>query len=201
MMGERTSSLTTHGAGSVPAPPRRTLKAPAAALARVQKVLPVEPVTVIPSAAQHAADKSSEKASFGQPKPAIAQPKPTSDEVAKSNTPELPDPELAARRHRRNALFLKLREISPALFAAIPPPPMAIGTRDVLVERLGLDPEGQVDLKAVIGAHVHRVAYQKALMAEGAVRIDVDGMPAGEVTPDQREHAIERLAQMKAKRT
>jgi sRNA-binding protein len=92
-----------------------------------------------------------------------------------------------------------LRELSPALFAAIPPPPMAIGIHDVIVERLGLDPEGQADLRAVIAGHVHRIAYQKALAAEGAVRLDIDGMPADEVTEEQRQIATKKLERLKAK--
>jgi sRNA-binding protein len=40
--------------------------------------------------------------------------------------------------------------------------------------------------------------YQTALLAEGARRRNLDGTEAGEVTPDQRELARERLTQMKA---
>jgi hypothetical protein len=182
-----------------------TLTATSAMKARLATPVP----TPSRPAVQHAADKSVKKPPIAQQKTATLQTsarsagKTASDETAKSNTPL--DPELAARRKERNearnALFLKLREVSPVLFAAIPPPPMAIGIHDVIVERLGLDPEGKTDLRVVLGHHVHRIVYQKQLAAEGAVRLDVDGMPAGEVTPDQREHAIERLAQMKAKRT
>jgi sRNA-binding protein len=85
------------------------------------------------------------------------------------------------------------------VFAAIPPPPMAIGIYDVLVERLGLDVEGNADLRAVIAAHVHRIAYQKRLTAEGAVRLDLDGMPAGAVTEEQRLIAAQKIERLKAK--
>jgi sRNA-binding protein len=43
--------------------------------------------------------------------------------------------------------------------------------------------------------------YQKALAAEGAVRLGLDGMPAGEVTPEQRAMAEKKLARLKAKKT
>ena len=102
---------------------RRTLKASPAMVARLGK-----------AAAQHAADKPAEPPPLAQQKPALAQPKPTSNEVAKINPPL--DPEAAAlrraRRERQNALFLKLREISPALFVA-KPPPLAIGINAAIV--------------------------------------------------------------------
>jgi sRNA-binding protein len=69
----------------------------------------------------------------------------------------------------------------------------------LIAERLGLDLEGQTDLRAVIGAHVHRIAYQKVLAAEGAVRLDLDGMPAGAVTEEQRLIATKKLERLKAK--
>jgi sRNA-binding protein len=76
---------------------------------------------------------------------------------------------------------------------------LLLATYDVIVERLRLDPEGQSDLRAILAAHVHRVAYQKRLVAEGAVRLDVDGMPAGEVTEEQRRLAAKELERLKAK--
>ena len=134
------------------APPRRTLMAPPAALARVQKVLPVELAVPPRPAVQHAADKSAKKP------PIVRRPQVGEDPAALA--------ERRARLARRNALFLKLRAISPALFAAIPAPPMAIGIYDVLVGRLGLDPEGKADLRRIISEHVNRPGYQRVLTAE-----------------------------------
>jgi hypothetical protein len=154
------------------APLRHTLRAPAAAVARVRMVLPVEVAAPVPSPARQAYDKT------------------------------VTDPELAARRkernERRNALFMRLREIAPTLFVTIPPPPMAIGVYDVIVARLGLDAEAAHDLRVMLGHHTHRVAYQKRLAA-GAVRLDLDGMPAGEVTEEQRQIAAKKLDRLKAK--
>jgi sRNA-binding protein len=92
-----------------------------------------------------------------------------------------------------------LREIAPALFATMPPPPLAIGTYDVLVERLGLDAAGARDLAHLMSHHVERPGYQKGLAAEGAVRLDLEDLPAGEVTETQRQMAVKKLERLKAK--
>ena len=99
---------------------------------------------------------------------------------------------------RRNALFLKLREISPALFAA-KSAPMKIGISGDIVDRLELDAEATRDLGKILSQHVNRYAYQKALTAEGAVRLGLDGTPAGLVTEEQRQMAAKKLERLKAK--
>jgi sRNA-binding protein len=76
---------------------------------------------------------------------------------------------------------------------------MAIGTYDVLVERIELGAEGILDLRFLLGQHANRPSYQKQLTIEGAVRLDVDGMPAGLVTEEQRTMATKKLARLKAK--
>jgi hypothetical protein len=113
------------------------------------------------------------------------------------------DPEAETRRRaryqRQNALFLRLRELSPALFATTPPPPMAIGVSAAIAARLELDADGLRDLGYVMKHHVYRPSYQKALAAEGAVRLDLDGRPAGLVTQDERAKAAKTLERLKAK--
>ena len=112
------------------------------------------------------------------------------------------DPEQEASNRARieccNALFMKLRTTWPALFATKKPPPLAIGAYDALVQRLGLDVEGRLALRVVLGQHVNRYRYQKALSREGAVRVDLNGN-ASEVTDKQRERAAKQVAKFKAK--
>jgi len=78
---------------------RRTLKASPAMVARLGK-----------AAAQHAADKPAEPPPLAQQKPALAQPKPTSNEVAKINPPL--DPEAAALRRARRERHLSISHTS-----------------------------------------------------------------------------------------
>jgi hypothetical protein len=124
---------------SVPAAPRRRLTAPAAALARVRKELPGEPVVPVPSAVRQAHDK---------PVTEAAQP---ADQVK-----DLPfDPELAARRkernERRNTLALVLRQRWPELFTT-PFTPWAIGMHNQILEALECDLK---DLRAVLSGWSH----------------------------------------------
>jgi hypothetical protein len=166
---------------SVPAPPRRTLKAPAAALARVQKVLPVEPVAPVRSRPQQAYDIVTEAAV-------------PSDQA--ENSPL--DPEAVARRkernERRNALALTLRQRWPDLFTRPSVTPWAIGMHHQIVEMLGC---AEKDLRAVLAFWSSSPSYQKALAA-GVMRRNLDGSEAGEPTLEERAWAAGRLAQMKA---
>ena len=87
-----------------------------------------------------------------------------------------------------------LRERYPTLFAAADPKPLAIGIHRVLLERHPeLDFSG---LKRALTLHTGRFSYQKLLKA-GAVRFDLDGQPADEVTEEQAEIARQRLAELK----
>lgn len=90
-----------------------------------------------------------------------------------------------------------LRERYPALFAAADPKPLKIGIHKDLLERHPeLDLSG---LKRALTLYTGRFSYQKLLKA-GAVRFDLDGQPAGEVTEEQVEIAHKRLAELKAAR-
>ena len=87
-----------------------------------------------------------------------------------------------------------LRERYPDLFGD-DPKPLAIGIHRVLLERhQELDFSG---LKRALTLHTGRFSYQKLLKA-GAVRFDLDGQPADEVTEEQAEIARQRLAELKA---
>ena len=52
---------------------------------------------------------------------------------------------------------------------------------------------------ACCGATCQRPSYQRGLIAEGAVRLDLDGNPAGEVTPEERVQAAATYEQPRAK--
>jgi hypothetical protein len=181
-----------------------TLTATTAMKARLATAAP----TASQPPVQHAADKAAKKpplvtcGTCGGPWHGDDSdcPKPASDEAAKINTPAQLDPELVARRkerdERQNALFLKLRAISPALFTAIPPPPMAIGMHNQILERLGCDVK---DLRAVLSRWSRSPRYLKAL-ASGVMRVNLDGSEAGKPTRTERDRAVERLAELKAKR-
>jgi ProP effector len=167
-----------------------TLMASAMMKARLAKVAPPP---APPPAAQYAADEPAK-----QPPPKPAPPTPA---IVQSPPPITA--EAAARRRaryeRQEALFRQLRGIAPALFATMPPPPMAIGIHRTIVERLGLDQKDARSVGRLLRRHVQRPSYQRGLIAEGAVRLDLDGNPAGEVTPEERAQAAATYEQLRAK--
>ena len=161
-------------------------------------------------APRHAADKSPEKPGtwiF----PAGASVSAAPNEAAKRDMPPVAqkttvlvneDPAILVDRRdrgdRRNALFLKLRSEWPALFAPNKPPPLAIGIDQAIIQHLGLDATGVLDLRVLLGQHVARYPYQRALSREGAVRLDLDGNPVGAVTEEQRERALKAVTKVRA---
>ena len=46
--------------------------------------------------------------------------------------------------------------------------------------------------------YVRQIAYLRLLVA-GAARVGLDGVPAGVVTEDEAQHAVERMAQLAAR--
>ena len=54
-------------------------------------------------------------------------------------------------------------------------------------------------LSAALSVYARRVMYLQSLVA-GAARIDLDGNPCSEVTTDQAEHAVAKLAGILASR-
>lgn len=101
-----------------------------------------------------------------------------------------------ARVQQAHAL---LRETYPALFAAEQPPPLKIGIHKDLLAR-------HPDLNARVLRHAlswlcERPRYQYAVRKEGAVRLDLDGQPTGEVTAEQATIAKSKLTARKAKKS
>jgi len=74
--------------------------------------------------------------------------------------------------------------------------PLKVGIFEEIVERLGLGAEDQAALRFVLHHHVNGYLYQKAVVADDAVRLDLDRQPAGAVTPEQRDFAVERAARL-----
>ena len=89
------------------------------------------------------------------------------------------------------ALQSRLAATYPATFSPDAPPPLKIGIHvDLLARHPDLDP---AILRQALKRHCERRAYQIALAREGAVRVDLDGQPAGEVLEDQRKYAKAKL--------
>ena len=68
--------------------------------------------------------------------------------------------------------------------------PLAIGIHKTIRERLPeIEPQ---QLRAAMRIHTASTRYLKAL-SQAAVRVDLDGAPAGEVTAEQRQQAVDSL--------
>ena len=68
--------------------------------------------------------------------------------------------------------------------------PLAIGIDKQLKERLpGLERKA---LRIALGMHTHSLRYLKAT-EKAPTRVDLDGQPAGELTPEHRSHAAEQV--------
>jgi len=98
----------------------------------------------------------------------------------------------AARQH-----IVALAELFPACFVADKwetHRPLKVGIKADLIATGLLTPN---ECRRVLGLYVGRLGYQRAVAA-GGMRVDLDGWPAGEVQPDQAEHAAAAVAQMEA---
>jgi len=68
--------------------------------------------------------------------------------------------------------------------------PLAIGIDKQLKERLpGLERKA---LRIALGMHTHSLRYLKAT-EKAPTRVDLDGQPAGELTPEHRSHAAAQV--------
>jgi ProP effector len=68
--------------------------------------------------------------------------------------------------------------------------PLAIGVKELLVEQCKLSPKS---VSKALHRYTRSTAYLRATV-EGAVRVNLDGEPAGVVTQGQAEHALRHLA-------
>lgn len=106
-------------------------------------------------------------------------------------------PTAESRGAQTQALQSWLIEQYPATFNPDAPLPLKIGVHvDLLARHPDLDP---ATLRRALKRYCERRAYQIALAREGAVRVDLDGQPAGEVLEDQRRFAKAKMSTKPAK--
>jgi sRNA-binding protein len=99
---------------------------------------------------------------------------------------------MATSKSETAEIIAELSKLYPGAFTIDPSRvrPLAIGVKEVLLQRCKLSPKGVGDaLRHYTGSR----SYLKATV-EGAVRIDLDGHPVGIVTMRQAENAQRRLA-------
>lgn len=104
---------------------------------------------------------------------------------------------VAAAAARQNAVYEKLRRLFPAVFAG-KPVPLKIAIHVDVIERLGLDDEDRIAMRAVLHNHVARRGYQTALAAKDAWRFDLDGNRVEPVSAKDQAQAQRALAALKA---
>ena len=105
-------------------------------------------------------------------------------------------PTAESRGAQTQALQSWLAATYPATFNPDAPPPLKIGIHhDLLTRHPDLDP---ATLRRALKRYCERRKYQLALASEGAVRVDLDGQPAGEVLEDQRKFAKLKLNNWKS---
>ncbi|MBK8184949.1 MAG: ProQ/FinO family protein [Candidatus Competibacteraceae bacterium] len=86
----------------------------------------------------------------------------------------------------------------PSTFNLDAPSPLKIGVHlDLAAQHPDIDP---ATLRRALKRYCERRRYQLALAREGAVRLDLDGQPAGEVTAEQATIAKAKLTAWKAKK-
>lgn len=105
----------------------------------------------------------------------------------------------AAWQARKSALYLRLRKLSPALFA-VRAAPFAIGINTEIIRRLELvDIQDLRALGVILHFTVTHPRYLRALAAEGAMRHDLDGNPVEPVSAEHRELAQAMLDKLACK--
>jgi ProP effector len=93
-----------------------------------------------------------------------------------------------------NAVLRRLTEAFPQAFVLEqyqPHRPLKVGIFSEIAARS--------DLATVLNIYTRRMTYLQSLVA-GAARVDLDGVPCGEVTAADQEYAAARLAEIQAAR-
>lgn len=105
---------------------------------------------------------------------------------------------VANRQQRTNRKKLeKLVSFWPELFSLEDPRPMVVGIDEAI--KADIDARqlpGKGSILFMLGRYASHYKYLQALVA-GGPRYDLNGNPAGEVTPEEQKQAAERLAAMK----
>ena len=120
------------------------------------------------------------------------------DTAAASRTEGEPISNSRARRDQFKRTIAILAELFPHCFVVdkwAPHRPLKIGIHVDLVVTGLVTPR---EVRNALVVYTGRLQYQKAVAAGGA-RVDLDGNVAGEVAPDQAEHARAVVARMEAK--
>lgn len=111
----------------------------------------------------------------------------TSTPSPEASNPPMNPPEQAVPGQNPRQLLKELQEKFPVFRDC---QPLAIGIDKQLMARLpGLE---RKPLRIALGIHTHSLRYLKA-SEKAAARVDLDGQPAGEITPEQRLHASEQV--------
>lgn len=101
-------------------------------------------------------------------------------------------------RHNRKKLELLITHW-PEVFSLTTPRPLTVGIdKQIAADMDARSLTGAGKIRAAIAMYTRRIAYLKALAAGGG-RFNLQGEPAGEVTPEQRQLALDTLAAMKKK--
>ena len=91
-----------------------------------------------------------------------------------------------------NPVLDQLCQAFPACFNRTVPKPLKIGLGEEVMALAGMHPAladlSRTQLRRALKVYTGASAYRKAL-ARGGPRYDLDGQPAGEVTPDQQAFA------------
>ena len=101
-----------------------------------------------------------------------------------------------ARRARTAAIIELLCGRFPRTFSRRGPQPLKVGVYGDVLAALGEAVQSR-DLQSALRAYTSNRGYLRALSA-GACRIDLDGKPAGTVTPEAETVAKARLASSRA---
>ena len=109
-----------------------------------------------------------------------------------------PAPAAAAADPGVDACAAQLREHFPALFAGAPKPLKLRIQADIQARAPGVF--SKVALSAVLRRHTGRTSYLIAL-TRAQHRVDLDGAPAGEISAEHRQAAIDELARRQALRS
>lgn len=90
------------------------------------------------------------------------------------------------------------KELWPQIFVDQQPTPLKIGiSKDILDSGLPKDcPFTAREIQKGLQRYCNVPKYKKGLRKEGRIRIDLDGQPAGQVSPEEAEKAREKLKSM-----
>jgi len=95
-------------------------------------------------------------------------------------------------------MIAAFKELWPQTFVDQQPPPLKIGiSKDILDSGLPKDrPFTAREIQKGLQHYCNLPKYKKGLQKDGRIRIDLDGQPAGQVSPEEAEKAREKLKSM-----